>query len=288
MRIIDVKQGSEAWFSWRKTVITATDCPAILGSSPWMTAYKCWQKKLSLIEEEKSNQAMERGKRLEPIIRDRFIKEFGFHMTPTCVESFEYDFLGASLDGLSDCGKYILEIKTGGDKLYDMAKDGFIPPYYMHQMQHQLLVTGADKCFYHVGSEDEKKDVIIEVYPEPNFAKDYIPVARAFWKCVAFSEAPELQESDYKDISENVELAEDLKTYTYIDITLKDLEKKKNDLRKKIIENCGDHSCICNGIKIMKIKMNGRIAYDEIPEIKAIDLDKYRKGATTIWKIMVA
>src|SRR5277367_4327685 len=157
MKVINVEQGSEEWLSWRKTVITATDCPAILGSSPWATAYKCWQKKLGLIPEQKSNDAMERGKRLEPVIRERFINKYGLNMTPIVLESSEYDFLGASLDGLSDCGKYVLEIKTGGHNLYKMAQDGVVPQYYLDQIQHQLLVTEAEKCFYQVGSEDEAK-----------------------------------------------------------------------------------------------------------------------------------
>ncbi len=107
MKIIHVEQGSKEWLSWRKTVITATDCPAILGPSPWSTAYKCWQKKLDLIEEQPTNYAMERGKGLEPFIRERFMDKFRINMTPVVVESSEYDFLGASLDGLSDCGKYV-------------------------------------------------------------------------------------------------------------------------------------------------------------------------------------
>jgi putative phage-type endonuclease len=65
MKMIEVEQGTKEWLLWRKTVITATDCPAIMGSSPWVTIYKCWQKKLGLIKDEKSNPSMERGKLLK-------------------------------------------------------------------------------------------------------------------------------------------------------------------------------------------------------------------------------
>lgn len=288
MKIIELEQGSQEWLSWRKTVITATDCAAIFGSSPWSTPYQVWQRKLGLVEEQKSNDAMERGKRLEPIIRARFIKNFGINMTPVVVESSEYEFLGASLDGLSDCRKYLLEVKTGGQKLHKMAQEGIVPVYYMNQMQQQFLVTGADKCFYIVGSEDETQDIIIEIYPDPEFSKTYLPVARAFWRCVAFNEPPALQDSDYQNMNDNIELIEDLKIYEDLDSAIKDLEEKKQFRRKKIIEKCGDQSCICKGIKIMKTTMRGRVDYDEIPEIRGVDLDKYRKSSTTCWKILVA
>jgi len=288
MKIINLEQGSEEWLSWRKTVITATDCPAILGSSPWATAYKCWQKKLGLIPEQKTNDAMERGKRLEPVIRDRFIKKYGLNMTPIVVESSEYDFLGASLDGLSDCGKYILEVKTGGNNLYKMAQDGVVPQYYLDQMQHQLLVTGAEKCFYQVGSEDAEKDIVIEVFPHPDFAKNFIPVARAFLKCIAFNEPPALQDSDYKDMSDEPKWKGFANEYRKLNEQIKNLEEVKESYRKELLKLCGDQNCLGDGIKVMKTTVRGRVAYDEIPEIKGIDLDKYRKGSTTTWKIMVA
>lgn len=288
MKIIELDQGSQEWLSWRKTVITATDCPAIKGSSPWSTAYKCWQKKLDLIPEQKTNDAMERGKKLEPIIRERFIKKYGLNMTPIVVESSEYDFLGASLDGLSDCGRYLLEIKTGGYNLHKMAKEGSIPAYYMDQMQHQLLVTGAEKCFYQVGSEDEEKDEVIEVYPHPEFAKEFLPLARSFWKCIAFNEPPALQDSDYKDMSTEPKWKGFASEYRKMDQQIKVLEEIKESYRKELINLSGDQSCLGEGVRVMRTTMRGRVDYDMIPELKGIDLDKYRKNATTLWKITVA
>lgn len=285
MKIIELEQGSPAWLSWRKTVITATDCPAILGSSPWSTAYKCWQRKLGLVEEQKSNDAMERGKRLEPEARAQFIERHGINMTPVVTESSEFEFLGASLDGLSDCKKYVLEVKCGGSSLHKQASEGHVPPYYEHQIQHQLLVTGAEKAFYY--SYNGSDGICIEIFPDPEFANKFMPKARAFWKSVAFFEPPALQESDYKNMNDNLDWQEYARLYQETDVAIKSLEDKKDYLRRKLIELCAEQSCIGNGVKVMKTIMRGRIAYDEIPEIKSIDLDKYRKASTTTWKILV-
>lgn len=286
MKIIQVEQGSPEWLSWRKTVITATECPAILGSSPWSTAYKCWQRKLGLVEEQKSNDAMERGKRLEPEARAKFIKDHGIDMTPTVVESSEFDFLGASLDGIDILGNAILEIKCGGNKLNDMAARGEIPEYYQDQMQHQLLVTGAKKCFYYC--YDGTNGICIEVLPDPDFQAKFMPKAREFWKCVAFSEAPALQESDYKDMSDEPVWQQISTEYREINDQIKRLEEVKETYRKKLLNLCGDQNCLGAGIRVMKMFVRGRIAYDDIPEIKSLDLDKYRKAPTTTWKIMIA
>jgi putative phage-type endonuclease len=286
MKIIQVEQGSSEWLSWRKSVITATDCPAILGSSPWSTAYKVWQRKLDLIPEQKSNEAMERGKRLEPEARAQFVQRFGVEMESMVVESTEFDFLGASLDGMSHLANSILEIKCGGEKLHAMAKKGEIPPYYMDQMQHQLLVTRASKCFYY--SFDGVDGICIEVLPDPEFEAKFLAKAREFWKCVAFNEAPALQDSDYKDMSHDMPWINIANDYKKVSWQIKELEARKEEYRRLLLNLSGDQSCMGEGVRVMKTTVRGRVAYDEIPEIKALDLDKYRKGSTVTWKILVA
>jgi putative phage-type endonuclease len=280
MKIINVEQGSKEWLEWRKSVITATDCPAIMGSSPWKTQYKCWQLKKGLIEEDKPNKAMEEGIRREPESRALFIKETGINMTPVVVESNEFNFLGASLDGISDCGKIILEIKCGGEKLTSMASHGIIPDYYLDQMQHQLLVTGAEKCIYDVYGKR------IDVYPDPEFRDRFLPRARAFLKCMAFDEPPPMTLSDYKDMNDDISWKECANMYQEIDASLRILEERKDFLRKKLIGLCEEQSCQGSGLKVMKTTVKGRIVYDNIPEIKNLDLDKYRQGSTFVWKII--
>ena len=286
MKEIKLEQGSAEWLSWRKTVITATDASILMGNNPWDTPYQCWQRKLGLIEEKKSNEAMERGKRLEPEARAQFIERHGIQMEPMVVESTEFDFLGASLDGIDFLGNALLEIKCGGEKLHSMARRGEIPAYYKDQMQHQLLVTGASRCYYY--SYDGTDGICIEVLPDPEFKAIFMPKAREFWKCVALGEPPALQDRDYKDMSEFGPWEIIASEYRRINEEIKKLEEIREIHRKEIIRLCGDQNCLGNGIRVMKSTMRGRVAYDEIPELQGVDVDKYRKNPITMWKIMVA
>jgi putative phage-type endonuclease len=286
MKIINLEQGSPEWLSWRKTVITATDASIIMGNNPWDTPYQCWQRKLGLVPEKVSNDAMERGKRLEPEARAQFIERHGIEMQPKVVESTEFEFLGASLDGIDVLGNSLLEIKCGGFKLHDMARRGEIPAYYRDQMQHQLLVTGASRCYYY--SYDGTDGVCIEVLPDPAFKEAFMPKAREFWRCVALGEAPPLQEGDYHDMSYSEEWRSLATAYRNVCDEIKRLEEIKEAHRKELLKLCEDRSCLGEGIRVMKTIMRGRVAYDEIPELKSVDLDKYRKRSTALWKIMVA
>ena len=286
MKEIKLDQGSQEWLSWRKTVITATDASVIMGNNPWTTPYACWQRKLGLVEEKQSNEAMERGKKLEPSARAQFIQDFGIAMVPMVVESTEFDFLGASLDGISELGNILLEIKCGGSKLHAMAAKGEIPEYYKDQMQHQLIVTGAERCYYY--SYDGTDGICIEVFPDPAFKESFIPKARDFWRCVALGEAPPLEDSDYRDMNGDMSWKTIADNYKEICMQIKSLEEQKESYRKGLMKLSGDMPCLGEGVRLTKTMMKGRVDYDSIPEIQGIDLDRYRKPSTTCWKILVA
>jgi putative phage-type endonuclease len=284
MKTINVEQGSKEWLRWRKTVITATDCPAILGTSPWQTAYKCWQRKLDLVDAQPPNAAMARGIKLEPEARAKFNDTYGFDMQPAVVESTEYTFLGSSLDGITPCGRFVVEIKCGGESLQEMARNGIIPDYYLDQIQHQLLVTGAEKAYYY--SYDGKSGTCIDVLPDPGFKDRFLSKAVAFCKCIAYFEPPAMTHKDYQDMSDNLSWKDYAKQYADVDIQLKAFEEKKDYLRKKLIELSGEQSSQGAGIKVMKIISKGRVDYEQIPELKSVDLDKYRKNSSSLWKII--
>ena len=98
MRRVEFDQGSSEWLQWRKGLLTATDAPMLMRASPYATPYQGWQRKTGHAQEQQENEAMRRGKRDEPIAREWFIKEYGIHMESCCIESYTYNFIGASLD----------------------------------------------------------------------------------------------------------------------------------------------------------------------------------------------
>lgn len=126
------------------------------------------------------------------------------------------------------------------------------------------------------------------MFPDPQFAKDFIPVARAFWRCVAFIETPALQPSDYYDMSNSPTWKNLATKYRAICSQIDDLEALKEECRADILALCDDQNCVGEGIKAIKTCPKGRISYEEIPEIKGIDLNKYRKPSNIVWKVLVA
>ena len=280
MRKINFEQGSEEWLNWRRSLLTATDAAILLGKSPYVTPYQGWQRKLGLIPEQKSTPAMERGHRDEPVARELFIKEYGINMIPCCVESEIHPFIGASLDGISSCGEYILEVKS--QRPVDK-----IPEMHMLQIQHQLLSTDgiAKKAFY--VSHWDGINKTFEVYPDSEWQKEYLPKAKEFWKRVILFDAPPLSNKDYKDMNQVSSWYHFANEYKKISAQIKQLEELKENYKKELIALCGDDSCLGAGIKALKKLVKGRVDYDSIPELSHVNLEKYRKKSNTSWVIMV-
>ena len=74
--------------------------------------------------------------------------------------------------------------------------------------------------------------------------------------------------------------------YCRVNEEIKGLEEIKEGYRKELLRLCADQNCLGGGVKVMKTVMRGRVDYEAIPEIKGINLDKYRKSSTTSWKIL--
>jgi hypothetical protein len=112
-----------------------------------------------------------------------------------------YDFITASLDGMTEDREIIVEIKCPvteyGKKLHDKALEGEIPEMYYIQMQHQFGVTGAFMGFYvsydpvHYEQEDNPNQfVCIPVFPDHVFIEDLFIRIRTFYEYVRLDIPP--------------------------------------------------------------------------------------------------
>ena len=195
MKIINLQQNTPEWHDYRIVKIGASDAATILGISPWSTPMQLWERKLALSPEQKENSAMSRGKALEEEARTAFMEITQIAVIPTVVEHETFDWMIASLDGLSWCKKYVVEIKCPGREDHLSALAGIVPPKYLPQLQHQLAVTGLDMIYYY--SYDGQNNACIEVQRDQAYIDKLIEEELKFYKCMVTCTPPELSERDY-------------------------------------------------------------------------------------------
>lgn len=275
----DLEQGTKEWLSLRTTKITSTDAAVIMGASHWKTRIQLYHEKLSDNVMNFVNERMKRGTELEPIARELFSIQNGIEMFPRVVVK---DWAMASLDGMSECGKYIVEIKCPGEKDHSLTTQGKIPEHYYPQLQHQLYVTGLPSIFYY--SFDGTDGVTIVVNRDNAYIEKMVEEERKFYECIVNKIPPEPSENDY--IERDDELWNQCALqWKYISEQIKSLEKEEDHLRKQLIFLSADSNTRGGGISVCKIQRKGHITYDQIPELNGVDLEKYRKDPIKWWRI---
>ena len=144
--VVELEQDTEQWLEWRHTGIGGSDASTIMGENRFKSPVQLLYEKKNRIDEP-SNEAMAEGKRLEPHARTDYVKKTNKDVHPICIQSVEYPWLLASLDGLSADRKKLVEIKCGKSS-YRRATYEEVPEYYKGQLQHQLMITGLQSLDY--------------------------------------------------------------------------------------------------------------------------------------------
>jgi putative phage-type endonuclease len=194
MKIVRLIQGSDEWHQHRILYRNASETAAVLGLSPWLTPYGLWEVKTGRRVQE-SNFVMQRGLELEPLARQAYERDTGAIMEPAVMVEGDYS---ASLDGLTFDGSLLLEVKCpyrgSESETWKQAMLGQVEPHYMVQVQHQLMVSGADRCHFYV--YDGKDGITVEVLPDPAAFEQIRSAWDEFWTFVVSDTPPPISAKD--------------------------------------------------------------------------------------------
>lgn len=195
-KIIDIAQDTPEWLEWRRSGITATEASIIIGANPYETKEDLFLVKSGQKPAEfKNNEAIQRGKDLEPIVRDKINNHYEENFQPACVQNLEYNWMIASLDGLSSCSKIVLEVKCpsnfGSYKKNHTIYEGCglddkelrllsCPGYYYAQQQWQIACVQGDVGLFVPFYGGNWKAV--EIYPDTDYVKDMKEQCWKFWQ----------------------------------------------------------------------------------------------------------
>lgn len=279
-----MKQNTPEWLQWRKERIGASDAPIIMGVSPFKSPYELWEEKLGLcdIGSAMSEYRREMYQALEDKSRDFYNCLFDHDVAPDVITHPTIPWMIASLDGISKCRKYAVEIKNPGIEDHEIACNNKVPKKYFPQLQHQMEVCQLESITYQSSYNDQHVFVIVK--RDDKYIKKLMEKEREFYYCMMSFKAPELSDKDFKIVN-NENWVNDARNYLDIKSQISFLEKKANELKENLA--CMyDHPNLKSGsIRFQTIKKIGNIKYSDIPELKNVDLDAYRSDPSTYVKI---
>ena len=279
---LNLIQRTPEWHKWRSGIIGASDVPVIMGVSPFRnaTALNLWKEKLGMIEPKDTTVAMQRGIDGESRALQAYMDFFNVYLVPACFESDEYAFMGCSLDGITQDGDTIVEIKVPGDHTLELARRGQIEPHYLYQIQYQLFVTKAKKAYFYAFNDYSGIGYRIEVNPDPELWALMVEAVKAFWQCIITRMPP-----GYTVINNNL-LNEKAHEAYKVKEEIKSLESRYDKLKEEIEGICPSDKVICGNFRLEKSQVAGRIDYTRIDLLNTVDLELYRKPSTTMFKIV--
>jgi putative phage-type endonuclease len=142
----------------RALFLGSSETAAILGISPWKTAYDVWESKqpgfVPEMPSEEKEKRFSRGKRLEPVILDQYQEESGAWITARNTRYFdeEFPFLTCEIDAeeTDEQTGEITNLEVKSVAVFDAHNWGppgtdEVPAYYAAQVMKNLLVSGRRK-----------------------------------------------------------------------------------------------------------------------------------------------
>jgi len=167
-KTLNLTQGSDAWREHRASTFNASECAAMLGISPYMTRAELLRQKATGITPEVDAFTQKRfddGHKYEAQARPWAEETIGAELYPV---SMSYECQGlplaASMDGLTMLGDKAWEHKTINDDIRKAADRNEIPEYIRVQIEHQLIVSGADRCLFMASNGD--RETAVELWYE--------------------------------------------------------------------------------------------------------------------------
>lgn len=292
MKIIDMRQNTPEWLSYRRSKIGASDAPIIMSVSPYTTRYQLYESK-TMGKDKSKNIYMQRGHDLEQEARSSCEDIYSMlymdeiHLSPMVAQSSEHDWMIASLDGIDLAKKIAVEIKCPGPKDHQTAVNGKIPAHYIPQLQHQMAVTGYDSIYYYsYRTEDGANPVMIECKRDNAYIDTLIAAEKDFYNLMTTKTPPEASSMDCEEIIDTYFL-EIAKKYEIAKAEAEEKNKEETELKNKLIELSKGKNCMGGNIKITHTARRGAIDYSKIDQLRGVDLEAYRKPSTNYTTVTI-
>ena len=189
---------TKAQIKKRKNYIGSSDIPALLGESPYNTAYDVWAEKCGLLVDEDRTEtpAMLLGNCLEEGVIRRAVVDLG----PLLRNQFRVcpgTKIGVNIDALRKQTGEPIEIKIANafrsGQFWGEEGTDQVPNYTICQCHGHMLATGKDLCWVPALVNGDYALYVIKL--NKDLVEVILAKAEDFWKCVENKTPPEAQPS---------------------------------------------------------------------------------------------
>ncbi len=287
MNYIDLEIGSNEWLEYRKKGIGASESSAILGKNPWKKPFDVWEEKI-MNKKTFVNSAMKRGIAREEEARVWFEKKMGVMLMPKMIQHPTHPWKYATLDGIDLDEEIIVEIKWANSQVHSLASSGIVVEYYYPQVQSQIACSGLDMAYF-LSCHEENGMIdfqVVEVKKDEEFINRMIEQETMFYNehLLTKTPPPKTTQNNIK-ISVNEDFDEMCRKRSEVLNNIKTLEREVAMYNEMISFATEGKEYRTKAFEVAKIMRKGAVEYKDIPELKEVDIESYRKEPTEVIKI---
>ena len=284
-------QKPESFHTERAKGIGGSEVAAILGISPYTTAYQLWLEKTGKVPRKDISNLphVMRGTLGEEVCRDLLEREQLKSYKPKTWQGLK-PWHRCSDDGWNIDTNTILEIKCMGTLAHEKAKAGEVPSYYMCQVQWNLFVSKADKCLFISFRPEDSTMHIIEVLPIPKEQKMIEEAVDFFWLTnIQQDIQPQLTDKDYVKIADK-KLEETLKRYAELKAQSDAIEGEIASIKEGLRDYVKGHPAVqsASGFKLSLSQRAGGVDYTKYCKDQGVSeesLKSYRKKPVEVFTV---
>jgi putative phage-type endonuclease len=271
--MVQLAQGSAQWLAYRLAKRNASESAAVMGLSPWMTPYQLWLAKTGR-QQTVVTAAMQRGTDLEPLARARYEDQTGLVMQPLVLEAGAYS---ASLDGMTLDGDLVLEVKCpfkgNNSVLWRDVSAGRVPEHYLIQIQHQLMVSGADTA--HLWVFDGERGLLHTVERDDELMVRICTAWDGFQQYLDADTPPPLCDGDTVQRSDDA-WSRAASSFAQAKRQADSAAEALDAARLALVALAQHPREQGAGVSVTRFWKAGNVDYKKVPQLKGVDLDAYR------------
>jgi putative phage-type endonuclease len=283
--VLKLVQGTPEWHTHRAQFRNASESAAAMGLNPWQTPYQLWLVRTGRMEVQVTA-PMQHGTQMEPKARAAYEEKTGCVMQPLVLTEGDYS---ASLDGITLEGDLIVEIKCPykgqASTLWQAVSVGEVPDHYRVQVQHQLMVSGAATA--HLWVFDGNTGLLTQIQRDEATMEAIRAAWDGFQAYLDTDTPPPLTD---RDTVERSDPAWTLAAGLFVEAKRK-AEEAADSLdraRERLVALASHASEAGHGVTVTRFWKQGNVDYKRIPELKGVDLDRYRGKGREEVRVTVA
>ncbi len=283
--VLKLVQGTPEWHAHRAQFRNASESAAVMGLNPWQTPYQLWLVRTGRMEVQVTA-PMQHGTQMEPKARAAYEEKTGSVMQPLVLTDGDYS---ASLDGITLEGDLIVEVKCPykgqASALWQAVSVGEVPEHYRIQVQHQMMVSGAVSA--HLWVFDGSGGLLVEMQRDEACMEAIREAWDGFQAYLDSDTPPPLTE---RDTVERSDPAWRLAAGQYVEAKRKAEEAAESldRARERLVGLASHASESGHGVTVTRFFKQGNVDYKKVPELKVVDLDRYRAAGRVEVRVTVA